>query len=179
MVQIKINGKPRSLPEVDPETPLLWVLRDTLGLVGTKFGCGIGQCGACTVLADGRPVRSCSLPVSAASDLEITTLEGLADKKGRLSTLQQAWIDLDVAQCGYCQAGQIMSATALLSVNPSPTDGDVDEAMAANICRCGTYARIRDAIHLAARNSADKTATRETNESSVAQSEAGIEEVTS
>ena len=115
MVQIKINGKVQSLPDVDPEMPLLWVLRDTLGLVGVKFGCGIGQCGACTVLADGRPVRSCALPISAASALEITTVEGLAEADGRLTALQQAWIDLDVAQCGYCQAGQLMSATALLT----------------------------------------------------------------
>lgn len=153
MIQLEINGEPHRLAEgdVDPETPLLWVLRDALGLVGTKFGCGIGQCGACTVLADGRPVRSCSLPVSAASGVQITTIEGLAKDDGRLTALQQAWIDLDVAQCGYCQAGQIMSATSLLTLNPSPTDADIDQAMAGNLCRCGTYTRIRQAIHLAAR----------------------------
>jgi isoquinoline 1-oxidoreductase alpha subunit len=150
MIQIKINGKRHELPEIDPATPLLWVLRDTLGLVGTKFGCGIGQCGACTVLADGRPVRSCTLPISAANELEVTTIEGLADDDGSLSELQQAWIDIDVAQCGYCQAGQMMSATALLSVHANPSDSDIDEAMADNLCRCGTYRRIRVAIQLAA-----------------------------
>jgi aerobic-type carbon monoxide dehydrogenase small subunit (CoxS/CutS family) len=149
-MQLKINGKRYELHEIDPATPLLWVLRDTLGLVGTKFGCGIGQCGACTVLADGKPVRSCTLPLSAVNELDVTTIEGLADADGSLSEIQQAWIDLDVAQCGYCQAGQMMSATALLSVDANPSDSDIDEAMAGNLCRCGTYRRIRVAIQLAA-----------------------------
>ena len=150
MIQLKVNGRRHELTETDPTTPLLWVLRDELGLVGTKFGCGIGECGACTVLADGKPVRSCSLPVGAASELEVTTIEGLA-KDAALSDVQQAWVDLDVAQCGYCQAGQIMSATALLAAHAVPSDADIDEAMAANLCRCGTYPRIREAIHLAAK----------------------------
>ena len=159
MIELKVNGERRSLPEIDPDTPLLWVLRDELGLVGTKFGCGIGQCGACTVLSDGRPVRSCSLPVSAAADREITTIEGLADEAGDLSEVQAAWIELDVAQCGYCQAGQIISASALLSGEPNPSDAQIDEAMLGNVCRCGTYVRIRKAIHLAAKRSrAAKTA---------------------
>ena len=153
MIELEINGERRSLPEIDPDTPLLWVLRDELGLVGTKFGCGIGQCGACTVLSDGRPVRSCSLPVSAAADREITTIEGLVDEVGNLSEIQAAWIELDVAQCGYCQAGQIMSASALLAGEPNPSDAQIDEAMWGNVCRCGTYVRIRKAIHLAAKRS--------------------------
>ena len=126
-----------------------WVLRDELNLVGTKFGCGIAQCGACTVHLDGQPVRSCQIPVSAVSGLKITTVEGLA-KGEQLSTLQQAWIDHDVAQCGYCQAGQLMSATALLAATPEPTDAQIDSAMAGNICRCGTYGRIKKAIKAAA-----------------------------
>lgn len=149
MIRVQINGQRLELPEIDPTTPLLWVLRDELGLVGTKFGCGIGQCGACTVLANGKPVRSCSLPISAANGLELTTIEGLADSEGTLSAVQQAWVDLDVAQCGYCQAGQIMGATALLRVHADPTDAEIDTAMAGNLCRCGTYIRIREAIHLA------------------------------
>jgi isoquinoline 1-oxidoreductase alpha subunit len=149
-MQIKVNGEQHQLPEVDPATPLLWVLRDALGLVGTKYGCGIGQCGACTVMAAGKPIRSCTIPVSAASELEVVTIEGLADSNGSLGALQQAWVDLDVAQCGYCQAGQIMSATALLRTHPNPSDADIDEAMTGNLCRCGTYVRIREAIHLAA-----------------------------
>lgn len=150
MIQVKVNGQRHELAGVDPDTPLLWVLRDELGLVGTKFGCGIGQCGACTVLADGKPFRSCSLPVSAVADLDLTTVEGLADESNALTEVQRAWVELDVAQCGYCQAGQIMSATALLTVNASPSDADIDRAMAGNLCRCGTYPRIREAIHLAA-----------------------------
>ncbi len=153
MIELKVNGEQRSFPEIDPETPLLWVLRDELGLVGTKSGCGIGQCGACTVLSDGRPLRSCSLPVSAAGDREITTIEGLADEAGDLSEVQAAWIELDVAQCGYCQAGQIMSASALLSGEPNPSDAQIDAAMSGNVCRCGTYVRVRKAIHLAAKRS--------------------------
>jgi isoquinoline 1-oxidoreductase alpha subunit len=134
--------------DVRPEMPLLWVLRDKLKLTGTKYGCGISQCGACTVHVDGKAVRSCVLPVSAVSGA-VTTIEGLADG-GDLHPLQTAWIDHDVPQCGYCQSGQIMSAAALLSSNASPTDQEIDEAMAGNYCRCGTYTRIRSAIHTAA-----------------------------
>jgi isoquinoline 1-oxidoreductase alpha subunit len=133
---------------VSPEMPLLWVLRDKLKLKGTKFGCGIAQCGACTVHINGTAVRSCTLPVSAVSG-DVTTIEGLADG-GKLHPLQNAWIDHDVPQCGYCQAGQIMSAAALLATNNSPTDDDIDVAMSGNYCRCGTYIRIREAIHTAA-----------------------------
>lgn len=150
MLELNINGQSYEVgDDVDPETPLLWVLRDTLGLVGTKYGCGIGQCSACTVHINGAPLQSCQLPVQSAVGLEITTIEGLADD-GQLTAVQQAWIEDDVAQCGYCQAGQIMRATALLESNPSPTDAEIDSAMAANICRCGTYNRIRKAIHKAA-----------------------------
>jgi isoquinoline 1-oxidoreductase alpha subunit len=134
---------------VAEDTPLLWVLRDELKLVGTKFGCGIAQCGACTVHLDGQPVRSCQIPVSAVSGMKVTTVEGLAEGE-QLSALQQAWIDHDVAQCGYCQSGQLMSATALLATNPAPTDAQIDSAMAGNICRCGTYGRIKKAIKAAA-----------------------------
>jgi len=130
---------------VEAETPLLWVLRDTLGMTGTKFGCGKGLCGACTVHLDGQAVRSCSIPTSAAADKEILTIEGLATD-GQLTPLQQTWCDQDVAQCGYCQAGQIMQATALLQENPSPTESDIDDAMEGNICRCATYTRIKQAI---------------------------------
>jgi len=150
MLTLKINGEQKSLPDVDPATPLLWVLRDTLNLVGTKYGCGIGQCGACTVLIDGAPVRSCLYDVATAAEHDVTTIEGLASADGTLHALQQAWIDLDVAQCGYCQAGQLMSAAALLASNRGPSDDDIDQAMAGNICRCGTYLRIRQAIHAAA-----------------------------
>ena len=149
-LSLRINGQQRSLGEVDPATPLLWVLRDELGLVGAKFGCGISQCGACTVLVDGQAVKSCWYPVSAAGEAEVTTIEGLADAQGELNALQQAWIDLDVAQCGYCQAGQIMAAEALLRTNPNPDDDDIDQAMESNLCRCGTYIRIRDAVKMAA-----------------------------
>jgi aerobic-type carbon monoxide dehydrogenase small subunit (CoxS/CutS family) len=148
-IRLRVNGKDLSAENVDPATPLLWVLRDSLGLVGTKFGCGMALCGACTVLADGAPIRACSTPVSAVSGQAITTIEGLA-QKDKLHPLQQAWIDHDVPQCGYCQAGQIMSAAALLQRTPKPTDADIDAAMAGNICRCGTYQRIRAAIHTAA-----------------------------
>jgi len=151
-LRLTINGKFHTVKDVDGSTPLLWVLRDTLGLVGTKYGCGIAQCGACTVHLDGTPTRSCSVPASAAADKEIRTIEGLANKDGTLHALQQAWIDLDVAQCGYCQAGQIMSAATLLERNPNPSDTDIDAAMAGNYCRCGTYNRIRAAIHTAASN---------------------------
>ena len=129
--------------------PLLWALRDKAGLTGSKFGCGIGQCGACTVHVNGSQVRSCLTPVSSVADQRITTIEGLATSN-HLHVLQQVWIDQDVAQCGYCQAGQIMSAAALLESNPKPTDGDIDNAMSGNYCRCGTYIRIRKAIHTAA-----------------------------
>jgi isoquinoline 1-oxidoreductase alpha subunit len=145
---IHVNRQPRTV-EVAPETPLLWVLRDHLDLVGTKFGCGMGLCGACTVHVDGKAVRSCSFPVSAVGDKKITTIEGLATE-GKLSAVQQTWCDLDVAQCGYCQAGQIMAATALLAERPTPTDADIDAAMSGNLCRCATYFRIRAGIHHAA-----------------------------
>lgn len=150
-IQLTINDKPHTVQDADPTTPLLWVLRDYFGLVGTKYGCGIAQCGACTVHLDGAPIRSCSTPISAVSGKSITTIEGLA-KDGQLNAVQQAWVDLDVPQCGYCQAGQVMSATALLKVNPKPTDADIDAAMSGNLCRCGTYNRIRAAIHKAAGN---------------------------
>ena len=149
MINLKINGNAVEV-DTDPSTPLLWVLRDTLGLVGSKFGCGIAQCGACTVHLNGEPVRSCSLPVSAAADTDVTTIEGLAADDGTLHPLQKAWVAIDVPQCGYCQAGQIMSAAALLEKTPQPTDDDIDIAMAGNLCRCGTYVRIRKAIHQAA-----------------------------
>ena len=149
MLTLHINGKERVIDGVAADTPLLWVLRDELQLVGTKFGCGIAQCGACTVHLDGQPVRSCQIPVSAVAGLKVTTVEGLAQGE-QLTALQQAWIDHDVAQCGYCQSGQLMSATALLAAHPDPTDAQIDEAMAGNICRCGTYARIRKAIKAAA-----------------------------
>ena len=150
MLRLHVNGKDLKLDGVAEDTPLLWVLRDELNLVGTKFGCGIAQCGACTVHLDGQPVRACQIPLSAVSGLKITTVEGLAQGE-QLSTLQQAWIDHDVAQCGYCQAGQLMSATALLAATPEPTDAQIDSAMAGNICRCGTYGRIKKAIKAAAR----------------------------
>jgi isoquinoline 1-oxidoreductase alpha subunit len=130
--------------------PLLWALRDVAGLTGTKFGCGIAQCGACTVLVDGEPVRSCVTPVGSVSG-EVTTIEGLAADDGTLSAVQQAWVEGQVAQCGYCQSGQVLAASALLKANPSPTDKDIDEAMAGNLCRCGTYPRIRAAVHAAAK----------------------------
>jgi isoquinoline 1-oxidoreductase alpha subunit len=142
-MKLSVNGKMRQA-DVDPEMPLLWVLRDKLDVLGPKFGCGIAQCGACTVLIDGQPVRSCSTPASAISG-KVTTIEGIgATAVGK--RVQAAWLDLDVAQCGYCQAGQIVAATALLQSKPKPTDADIDEAMAGNICRCATYNRIRAAI---------------------------------
>ncbi|MEM8498110.1 MAG: (2Fe-2S)-binding protein [Pseudomonadota bacterium] len=146
MSKITINNNDVDLSGVDPNTPLLWALRDTLGLVGTKFGCGIAQCGACTVLMNGQAIRSCQARVGQINDAEITTIEGLADDDGNLTPLQQAWIDHDVPQCGYCQAGQIMSATALLHNKPSPSKDEIDAAMSGNICRCGTYTRIVAAI---------------------------------
>jgi aerobic-type carbon monoxide dehydrogenase small subunit (CoxS/CutS family) len=149
-MRIHVNGISHELVDVDPATPLLWVLRDHLNLVGTKYGCGIAQCGACTVHVDGKATRSCTLPVSAVADQRVTTVEGLA-QNGQLTPVQAAWIEHDVPQCGYCQAGQIMSATALLAANPNPSDADIDAAMSGNLCRCGTYLRIRKAIHTAAR----------------------------
>lgn len=143
---ITINGKNLSV-DVDPTTPLLWVLRDHLKLVGTKYGCGIAQCGACTVHFNGTAVRSCQLPISAAADNKITTIEGLSEKGDH--PVQKAWLEHDVPQCGYCQAGQIMSATALLERNPNPSDKDIENAMSGNICRCGTYTRIKAAIKTA------------------------------
>jgi isoquinoline 1-oxidoreductase alpha subunit len=150
MLTLTVNGIEHRIDDVDPATPLLWVLRDNLNLVGAKYGCGIGQCGACTVWVNGHPVRSCSYTVVAASEHAVTTIEGLAVGDAALHPVQQAWIDIDVPQCGYCQAGQIMSAAALLKSNPNPTDADIDQAMAGNLCRCGTYIRIRKAIHAAA-----------------------------
>lgn len=145
-----VNGKERSV-DVDPSMPLLWVLREQLKLNGTKFGCGIAQCGACTVHLDGMPVRSCSTPVAAADGAEITTIEGVGNDDGTRHAVQAAWIEHQVPQCGYCQSGQIMSAVALLRDNPDPTDEDIDAAMSGNICRCGAYGRIRAAIKTAAR----------------------------
>jgi len=150
MKAIQVNGQALSIEGVDPKTPLLWVLRDHLGLTGTKFGCGRMLCGACTVHLDGTPSRSCMLPVEAAENVAVTTIEGLSPEGEHV--VQQAWRDHDVPQCGYCQSGQIMSASALLAKNSKPTDEDIDAAMAGNICRCGTYPRIRKAIHAAAKN---------------------------
>jgi isoquinoline 1-oxidoreductase alpha subunit len=147
MVRLTVNGRSHTI-DVDSDTPLLWVLRDALGLMGTRYGCGIAQCGACTVHVDGKPIRSCSLPVSALADREVTTIEGLASD-GALHPVQRAWLDLDVPQCGYCQSGAIMAVAALLKQTPSPSDAEIDAAIT-NICRCGTYQRIRAAIHAAA-----------------------------
>ena len=148
MVTLTVNGERREV-EVPPEMPLLWVLRDVLGLTGTKFGCGIAQCGACTVHLDGKPVRSCLLPVGTIGTRAITTIEAIGNTPNG-AKVQKAWLDLEVIQCGYCQSGQIMSATALLDSIPHPEDADIDAAMAGNICRCGTYVRIRQAIKQAA-----------------------------
>ena len=147
MITLTINKKPYNI-DVDPNTPLLWVLRETLGLVGTKYGCGVAQCGACVVHLNSEAVRSCVTKVSRAVGQKIVTIEGLAEKIDH--PLQKAWLELDVAQCGYCQSGQIMSAAVLLREKPNPTDTDIDDAMSGNICRCGTYLRIRKAIYLAA-----------------------------
>jgi isoquinoline 1-oxidoreductase alpha subunit len=147
MIELNINGKDAHV-DVDAATPLLWVLRDTLSLTGTKFGCGMALCGACTVHLDGAPIRSCVTPVSAVAGKKVTTIEGLSSDRSH--PVQKAWIELDVPQCGYCQSGQIMSAVALLTQTPQPTDAQIDAAMAGNICRCGTYQRIRAAIHRAA-----------------------------
>lgn len=149
MIEFTVNGEPVSV-EADPAMPILWVIREKLGMTGTKFGCGIAQCGACTVHLDGQPIRSCSTPVSEAAGKVVTTIEGIAGPDGELTRLQQAWISEQVPQCGYCQSGQLMSATALLRDNPNPSDADIDAAMSGNICRCGTYTRIRRAIKVAA-----------------------------
>lgn len=149
--QLKVNGKQWSV-DVDPSTPLLWVLRDHLHLVGTKFGCGAGACGACTVHLNGNALRSCQLPISAVGTQAITTIEGIAPSETEMHPVQKAWLELDVAQCGYCQTGQIMSAVALLKRNPNPSDADIDAAMTGNICRCGTYIRIKAAIQKAAKS---------------------------
>jgi aerobic-type carbon monoxide dehydrogenase small subunit (CoxS/CutS family) len=147
MITLNVNGKDVQT-DVEQDTPLLWVLRDTLGLTGTKYGCGMALCGACTVHLDGQPIRSCVTPVNAVAAKRITTIEGLSTDSSH--PVQRAWIELDVPQCGYCQSGQIMSAAALLARTPQPSDADIDAAMSGNICRCGTYQRIRAAIHRAA-----------------------------
>ncbi len=150
--QLNVNGENREVEAV-PNTPLLWVLRDNLNLTGTKYGCGVAQCGACTVHLDGTAVRSCSLPVSAIGNKKVTTIEGLSSGEN-LHPVQQAWMDENVPQCGYCQTGQIMSAVALIEKNPTPSDSDIETAMAGNICRCGTYERIRKAIKKASNTAA-------------------------
>jgi len=147
MIKLSVNGRDTTV-DVDPDMPLLWVLRDTLGLTGTKFGCGMALCGACTVHLDGQPIRSCVTPVSAVSAGKVTTIEGLSSDRSH--PVQKAWIELDVPQCGYCQSGQLMSAAALLAHTAAPSDADIDTAMSGNLCRCGTYQRIRAAIHRAA-----------------------------
>jgi isoquinoline 1-oxidoreductase alpha subunit len=149
MTKLTVNGKPVEVV-AEPDTPLLWVLRDKLGLTGTKFGCGIAQCGACTVHIDGQARRSCVMPIGELSGTRVTTIEGIATPD-RIHAVQEAWIAENVPQCGYCQAGQIMSAVALLAANPAPTDEDIDSALSANLCRCGTYPRIRRAVHRAAK----------------------------
>ncbi len=147
MIALTVNGKPRQV-DVPGDTPLLWVIREQIGLTGTKYGCGIAQCGSCTVHLDGKPIRACNTAIREVAGKQVTTIEGLSEKTDH--PVQKAWIELDVPQCGYCQSGQIMSAAALLARNASPTDADIDGAMAGNICRCGTYVRIRAAIHRAA-----------------------------
>ncbi|NND59233.1 MAG: (2Fe-2S)-binding protein [Gammaproteobacteria bacterium] len=149
MISLKVNGEKVRF-DGDEDTPLLWVLRDHLGLTGTKFGCGIGQCGACTVHFNGRAQRSCMLPVAAAKDATVTTIEALSAGDHQLHPVQQAWLDIDVPQCGYCQAGQIMATADFLKRNPDPSDEDIDRDLS-NLCRCGTYVRIREAVHHAAR----------------------------
>ena len=150
MIKLTVNGEQKSF-DAPADMPLLWVLRDILGMTGTKFGCGIAQCGACTVHIDGKPVRSCMLPVGAVRDRPITTIEGVGATPAG-AKIQLAWLEREVPQCGYCQSGQIMSASALLASNAHPTDSDIDDAMSGNICRCGTYVRIREAIKLAAQS---------------------------
>ncbi|WP_196860099.1 (2Fe-2S)-binding protein [Pedobacter sp. CAN_A7] len=153
MITLNINKKNYKV-EADPNTPLLWVLRDNIGLVGTKYGCGVAQCGACVVHLDGEAVRSCVTKISRAQGKKVVTIEGLSENNSH--PLQMAWLELDVSQCGYCQAGQIMSAAVLLKEKKNPTDQDINDAMAGNICRCGTYLRIKEAIHLAAKESSTK-----------------------
>lgn len=161
MIELKVNGKAQRL-NVDPNTPLLWVIRENMSLTGTKFGCGIAQCGACTVHLNGEPIRSCVIPVSMADGAEITTIEGIGNDEN-LHPVQQAWIEEQVPQCGYCQSGQIMSAVALLRDNASPDDADIDKAMSGNICRCGMYSRIKRAIkHVAASQFYDASGNKET-----------------
>ena len=157
MITLHINGQTHEL-DVDATTPLLWVIREQAGLTGTKFGCGIAQCGACTVHLNGQPIRSCVTPVRAADNQQITTIEGVGRGDSGLHPVQQAWIDEQVPQCGYCQSGQIMAAVALLETNAAPSDEDIDAAMSGNICRCGTYPRIRRGIKRAARSLASTTA---------------------
>jgi isoquinoline 1-oxidoreductase alpha subunit len=147
-ISLKINGKKHSV-DTEPDTPLLWAIRDHVGMTGTKFGCGIASCGACTVHLNGQPMRSCVMPIGSIGDQEITTIEGLDSMEGK--AIQAAWDELAVVQCGYCQSGQIMSATALLKTNPTPNDADIDAALSGNICRCATYARIRNAVKHASR----------------------------
>lgn len=151
-INLTVNSKKYEV-DVDPSTPVLWVLRDHLNLIGTKFGCGVGSCGACTIHLNGRALKSCQLPVSAVGGQSITTIEGIVAENTDLHPVQKAWLELDVAQCGYCQTGQIMAAVALLKTKPNPTDEDIDAAMTGNICRCGTYLRIKAAIHQAAKSS--------------------------
>ena len=158
MITLHLNGREHTV-DVDPATPLLWVIREQAGLTGTKFGCGIAQCGACTVHLNGQPIRSCVTPVQAAADQQVTTIEGIGSVDDGLHAVQQAWIDEQVPQCGYCQSGQIMSAVALLEANPAPSDADIDAAMSGNICRCGTYQRIRRSIKRAATTMADAAVT--------------------
>ena len=159
MQKLNVNGTPHQIDNLDPAEPLLWVLREKLNLTGTKFGCGVAQCGACTVHLDGKPVRACVTPVSAAYSKQVTTIEGIQDKPGQMDALQTAWIEEQVPQCGYCQSGQIMSARALLYSNPNPSDADIDAAMRGNICRCGMYQRIRSAIKKAANSKDSSNAT--------------------
>jgi aerobic-type carbon monoxide dehydrogenase small subunit (CoxS/CutS family) len=153
MLKLEINGTQREL-DMDPDTPLLWAIRDGLQLTGTKYGCGIAQCGACIVLVDGQPVRSCVTPISSVTNKQITTIEGLSSDRSH--PVQQAWIDNEVPQCGYCQSGQILATVALLASNPQPTDADIDDALRDVLCRCGTYPRIRKAIKLAAAQAGNK-----------------------
>ena len=160
MITLQINGQQHDL-DIDPDTPLLWAIREQTGLTGTKFGCGIAQCGACTIHLNGAPIRSCVTPARVAIGQQITTIEGIAENNGGLHAVQQAWIDEQVPQCGYCQSGQIMAAVALLEANPTPTDADIDAAMSGNICRCGTYPRIRRGIKRAATTLAQVSGTEE------------------
>ena len=155
MITLRVNKKRHQLNDVDPQTPLLWVLRDTLGMTGTKFGCGKGHCGSCTVHYNGVATKSCQLPVGSVGDAEITTIEGLANNDDH--PLQLAWTKHNVPQCGYCQSGQIMAAAALLSATPNPTDDDIDARMSGNLCRCGTYQRVRAAIHTASQTASKES----------------------